>query len=1198
MAPSTGDDVLDAKFMNQFYGLLVEVVDMEGEMVKRVPATDLDDSDSDFGSDEVEAEHQRGRVVDWREDTQTYTVETFNGVLLAIPENNLREWSPPPSEDGGFDLMWPGAYATNEFGEIISQNLATKGFCVVQTSLSRRVRDQAIESAEGEDGMRPFSRFPQEIEAAYLGFDNHTKIATLDNDESAYPEEGVDALENCNRMASTAALLLSPFSATLGFSCASLQKSMVRMSIDTMDEDEMFPEALADLMEEEGGDWVTHVHEYVRFAQCRRACVLFMVDNDGGDVWLYPKASVDGQKMSVHIPMAPNKMLIFRHDQMDYSYQPRGRSLAVQTWMLEDLKNSQQIKEVSLCLPIPGQSGQVVVNPGPQVPDGPKANIMALSTRMPGEAWNASQYWMMFASGTDACTRWPIARWDYEPYYEEGTDSNQTGKSYTCHGGFVSQEQITQFDNDFFGISYGEAVTMVPGQKMSLEVGYSCLAGAGLTRKTLKGRRIGLWYGDVGPDWGSFQTLWGLFCPTACPTTMATSMSNASTSARLSHVFDLKGPISSYDTACSASLVAMNAAHLLMFNGDQKGDDKEALVTGVNTLLGPGSFIGNCMATMLSHVGRCFTFNRAADGYQRGEGCASIFLRLAQGDRDEEDNRVCVLIGTATNQDGRSASLTAPNGPAQQAVIQKSMKFAGINPNTVSIAECHGTGTALGDPIEVGALVAVMRNREFPICKTSAKSNIAHLEAGAGVAGLTKCIMMINMATAPPNCHFNVINGHLMVEDYPVIFDTECINTDFSSLYCGVSSFGFGGTNSRADVYGYASKGHKASIRVELPRLCPPRAVPMGQTLYVSGTWNNFETFDRMQGGRNAAYTCDVVLGPSRVEEFQISCDQRGQEVFHPLIPNAGQNCQVVGPDWEGEGLNFIIDGVKDGAQPGTVYRIVFDWQDCRKSISWSPSLRAVTDAEAGDDDAGLIGTGYEHRYYIAGSWKAFRLEEMSKKGDGLFEAKFKVGPANQECFQIVRNRSLRHVFHPCVGSGSRPTDLSVPLAGPDDQGTDDEENRRCWCVAGAMHGDFTVRLRMEGVQTGVEVIPPGGAPVRSWWDWETWATRGDNVFFAMGSFNGGGLTSLTEDANRPGVSHCQVELDSEGFASLQIVVNTKANILCPDSAGELRLYAGQPDERNAWFITGVPRSRQEVKLDLKSRRLTWTDATPAICAY
>jgi len=1174
------------------HGRLVEIFGMEDTLAKSINL-----SDPLAECEEIDVEGRCGRCVDWFEPEQKYVVETFEGELVGIPEENLREWFPLPPEEGGFDLVWPGAMdSTEEFGMMVCGELAAKGYCVVQTFLSQKEREEAMEVANGEDGMRPFERMQQEIEAGYMGFDNNTKTATLDEDLGE--GEATNPLEACGRQVSAAAMFVAPYApASCDFNCTGLQKTLIRMSIDKMDEDELFPEALVDMMDEEA-DWSAAIQNYVRFVQCRRASVLYMIENEGGDLWLYPKDS--SHRKSIRIPISSNKLLVFRHDLMDYSYQVTGRSLALQSWMLDHLKNSQRIKEISLSLTTPEATGAVVINPGPQVPDGPKASIMTLTTRLPGEVWNATQYWCMFASGNDTCTKWPFMRWECDPYYEEGCDSNATGKSYTCHGGFVSQDQITQFDNEFFGITHDEARTMVPGQWMCTEVGYAALVGAGFNKKSLRGRRIGVWLGDVGPDWGSFQTEWGrCLGDVGSPSIWATSMSNAATASRLSHLYDLKGPVSSYDTACSASLVAMNAAHYLMFDGQPaKEDDSEALVSGVNTLLGPGSFIGNCMATMLSHQGRCFTFNRAADGYQRGEGCASIFLKLFTGDKRDEDKRVCALIGTSTNQDGRSASLTAPNGPAQQAVIRKSMGFAGINPNTVSIAECHGTGTALGDPIEVGALMAVMHQREFAIMKTSAKSNIAHLEAGAGIAGLTKCIMMINMATAPPNCHFNTINAHLMIDGYPVIFDTEVINTDFSSLYCGVSSFGFGGTNSRADVYGYASKGHKAVIKVELPKLTPPRVIPIGQPVYISGTWDNWKAYEQLKGGRFGTYTCSVIVGETRMEQFQLSCDQGGLETIHPLVPEADSACQIVGPDFEGRGLNFMIDARKDGVPVGTVYNIEFHWGEDRKTISWRPT-KGVASIE--DDEIEVIGRDFEHRYYLTGSWRKWKgYQELIPMGSGVYEGSFTVGPTFREEFQIARDKDSRQTLYPATHSGSVPTKTSVPVCGPDRHGVDSMGVRNSWVVSAAQHEDVLVRLIVANGQFTVSVTPSTGV-TRTWLNFEAWAQTRE-AFYVTGPSTNGEMIPMMRDGLERRIHTCQIELDFDGFASFQISADSgRSLVLSPDGAGELRL-SSDSTQLNAWFISGRPGATYELKLDVgqsdRSRMVSWEPLDGKAIAY
>lgn len=670
---------------------------------------------------------------------------------------------------------------------------------------------------------------------------------------------------------------------------------------------------------------------------------------------------------------------------------------------------------------------------------------------------------------------------------------------------------------------------------------------------------------------------------------MGTSMNNAVTAGRIAHMFDLRGPVSSYDTACSASLVAMNAAHLLMFDQDPPTkDNSEAFVGGVNTLLGPGSFIGNCMATMLSHQGRSFTFNRSADGYQRGEGCGCIFIKLFQGDRKEELERVCALIGTATNQDGRSASLTAPNGPAQQQVIKKSMAFAGINPNTVSIAECHGTGTALGDPIEVGALMAVMHQREFPILKTSAKSNIAHLEAGAGIAGLTKCIMMINMATAPPNCHVNIINPHLTTEGYPVCFDTEDMDTGFSSLYCGVSSFGFGGTNSRADVYGFASKGHKQAIRFDLPKVAYPRILPIGQTVYIVGTWSAWSTFEEMEpGDEDGKYVCAIALGETRQEQFQLSTSMDFMEVIHPLVPEADQNVQIIGPDWDCKGLCFMIDGRKDGASAGTVYEITFTWTEDKKTISWE-RMGASTDLQ-------VMGYDYTHTFALVGSWKKFDgFDEMkfSSEDDGIFTGRFKIGHNCKEQFYIVRDNDRKQAIYPAAGESMKP---NVPVFGPDDKGVG-----KHWLVKGPQYSVVEVTLKIVDGEIAVSVqmnpVESGRASTRwTWHSWEGWSKQTLHTFYAIGSFAEEGMfIPMVPEGSSGEIHTCSVPLDAYGQAQFQLVVDEDRTLLMyPDDEGTL---AGpDPDGVNAWFIEGDAYATYEIKLDLtctdRSAMVTWAPA-------
>jgi len=798
-----------------------------------------------------------------------------------------------------------------------------------------------------------------------------------------------------------------------------------------------------------------------------------------------------------------------------------------------------------------------------------------LHTRMPGQVEGKDQWWSLFVGGTDGCTQWPESRWPTEPYYMEGDGAQTMGLSYTKHGGFTSTEQCLNFDNKFFDIDDHEAKSMIPGMRWVCEVGYTCLAMAGFTKETLRGQPIGTWMGDVGPDWHSFQCEWARYHNHDTSGQMiAQNVHCAITAARLAYTFDMRGPVSTYDTACSASLVAMNAAHTFMFSEDPPGADHSmALVGGVNTLLGPGSFIGNCAAGMLSHVGRSFTFNRSADGYQRGEGCGAIFLNT-QLTPEEKKNAQASIIGTATNQDGRSASITAPNGPSQTAVINKSMAFAGIDVNLVTMAECHGTGTALGDPIEVGALQAVMKKRTIPMIKVSTKSHIGHLEAGAGIAGLTKCIQMIRASCGPPNCHFNIINAHLSLDGYPVFFDTEIVDTGYSSGYCGVSSFGFGGTNSRCDVYSEANLGARAKVHIPLPPPSYPRHMfDMDDEVNfvgTSGAWANAESF--VHSEEQGVLTHLLTLGPTRVENFRLMLGSDDSRLIYPGIHKGDSSAQVLGPDSLCESRYWTIDGREDGMPAGTIYQITFQWTGGVKRVWWTP---------IGVSKEPLQETA-EHSYYCMGTFNLWNMQTMKPVAgtSDTVEIRFPVGPHLFEEFQFVRDKDMHQVFYPEKGGA---------VGGPTEMGHDDKD----WCtkesgntvlakkftVRGQQFDIITLRFTLNDGNFTVTANSPS-AGLTTWGSETAFAISDHQSYYLIGSFDGwsGYTPMLSED----GVLRTNLNLGNIGEAAFQIVLNKDLEKrLSPSQKGAL--LGPSADAKSSWVIAGEPYSDWEIVLDLNA---------------
>ncbi|MEC4003016.1 polyketide synthase, partial [Bacillus subtilis] len=258
----------------------------------------------------------------------------------------------------------------------------------------------------------------------------------------------------------------------------------------------------------------------------------------------------------------------------------------------------------------------------------------------------------------------------------------------------------------------------------------------------------------------------------------------------------LTGPSMTIDTACSSSLVAIDLAVEKL----RSGICSTALVGGVNVMLHPRSYIGCCAAKMLSFKGRCATFDEEADGYCRGEGVGAVVLKRLSDAQADGDPILAVIRGSAVNQDGRSASLTAPNGPAQEAVIKQALNVAGLEGRDVDYIECHGTGTSLGDPIEVEAIKNVLGDqRSKPLVLGSVKTNIGHLEGAAGIIGLIKTIEVLRHRKAPGNVHFKTLNPKINLDNFNAVIsahETQLgTGNPNSSLIGSISSFGFGGTN-------------------------------------------------------------------------------------------------------------------------------------------------------------------------------------------------------------------------------------------------------------------------------------------------------------------------------------------------------------------------------------------------------------------
>ena len=328
--------------------------------------------------------------------------------------------------------------------------------------------------------------------------------------------------------------------------------------------------------------------------------------------------------------------------------------------------------------------------------------VIGLGCRFPGGADDPESFWRLLSDGVDAITEAPPDRWDLARYYDPDPDA--PGKMNTRHGGFLTA--VDRFDANFFNISPREALSMDPQQRLLLEVSWQALEHAAQSPEKLEGSRTGVFVGICNADYR--QRLLARSRDTY-DTYMATGGSHAIASGRLSYFLGVHGPSISIDTACSSSLVAVHLACQSL----RAKECRTALAGGVNLILSPDTFIMLSKARMMAADGRCKTFDAAADGFVRGEGCGIVALKRLADARSDGDCILALLSGSAVNQDGRSSGITAPNGPAQESVIREALSAAGVSPLDVDYIETHGTGTSLGDPIEVNALGAALAHSDL-----------------------------------------------------------------------------------------------------------------------------------------------------------------------------------------------------------------------------------------------------------------------------------------------------------------------------------------------------------------------------------------------------------------------------------------------------------------------------------------------------
>jgi acyl transferase domain-containing protein/acyl carrier protein len=412
--------------------------------------------------------------------------------------------------------------------------------------------------------------------------------------------------------------------------------------------------------------------------------------------------------------------------------------------------------------------------------------IVGMSCRFPG-ADNPEAFWQLLREGVDMIKEVPENRWPKKAFYHP--DPATPGKSVSHWGGFL--DHVDQFDPHFFGISPVEAKHMDPQQRLLLELSHEAFDDAGQSKEDIEGSDTGVYIGISVNEYSQLE--WN--DPLQITSHSGTGNALSIAANRISYSLNLRGPSMAIDTACSSSLAAIHLACQSL----RRGECSMAAAGGVNIILSPAHSIAFTKAGVLSPDGRCKTFDAEANGYVRGEGGGMVILKRLSSAKRDGDTIHALILGSAMKQDGRTNGLIAPSSEGQEALLREAYKAAGVAPCSVQYVEAHGTGTLLGDSMEAKALGNVIGvDRKNGFCSIgSVKTNIGHLEAAAGMAGLLKIILSMKNRALPPSLHYHLPNPHIQFDKLNLKVNNELTpwSSDSGHLLAGINSFGFGGTN-------------------------------------------------------------------------------------------------------------------------------------------------------------------------------------------------------------------------------------------------------------------------------------------------------------------------------------------------------------------------------------------------------------------
>ena len=624
--------------------------------------------------------------------------------------------------------------------------------------------------------------------------------------------------------------------------------------------------------------------------------------------------------------------------------------------------------------PVPQQTRNPA-EPGAAINPAEPIAVISMACRFPG-ADSPEAFWAILCSMHDRVRDIPPERWDVDAFYDP--QRPKAGKMYTRAGAFL--DQVDHFDPLFFGISPREAATIDPQHRLLLEVSWEVLERSGVAQHTLVDSHTGVFVGIGESDYALAA---GLHDLSRLEPHQATGVGHSIAAGRLAYTLGVQGPVLAVDTACSSALVALHLACQSL----RSRECDLALAGAVSLMLAPTAYVALSQMQALSPDGRCKTFDETADGYGRGEGSAMVLLKRLTDAEADGDTVLAVIRGSAVNHDGPSSGLTVPNKRAQEKLLAAALSHAHVAAADIGYIEAHGTGTPLGDPIELRAIDAVFgQPRPHPLYVGSVKTHIGHLEAAAGIAGFVKTVLALQHGQIPPHLHLTRPTPHLDWEQMAVRVPTTLRAWPSERRVAGVSAFGLSGTNAHIILEAAPSaappsiSGDKSRPSFLLPLSArDPAALPALAARYLAALQTGPDLgalcYTAAVGRNHFDQRVALVAPDQKTLEGQLAALARAEQTSGVVQGRAGHYAPRLAMLFSGQGAQMAGMGQELYASEPLFRSAIDRCAQLLEGQSERPLLEMLQDAEAIDQTACTQPALFALEYALATLWMAWGIQ-------------------------------------------------------------------------------------------------------------------------------------------------------------------------------------------------------------------------------